>query len=158
IAGERAQAQDEGQIVGEVTDSTGAVIPNVAVTAIEPQTNFTRAAVTNASGHYELHSLRPTTYTITPEANGFKKITESGVRLEANQSLTFNLKLEVGQMNQSVSVEANAVQVDTTTSSLREVVDQSRIVELPLNGRNAAQLTTLIPGAVSYPGTGVDQG
>ncbi len=158
FASGNARAQDEGQIVGVVTDPTGAVIPHVVVTATEPQTNFTRSAVTDASGHYELHSLRPTTYTISAEAAGFKKMTESGVRLEANQSLTFALKLEVGAINQSVSVEANAVQVDTTTSTLREVVDQSRIVELPLNGRNAAQLTTLIPGAVSYPGTGVDQG
>ena len=126
-----ARAQDEGQIVGVVTDPTGAVIPNVAITATEPQTNLTRAAVTDASGHYELHSMRPTAYTISAEGAGFKKMTESGVRLEANQSLTFNLKLEVGAINQSVSVEANAVQVDTTTSTLSSVVDQSRIVELP---------------------------
>src|SRR5262249_44799024 len=87
-----------------------------------------------------------------------KKITEADVRLEANQSLSLNLTLELGQVSESVTVEANAVQVDTSTSTLREVVDQSRIVELPLNGRNEANLTTRIPGAVSYPGTSVDQG
>ena len=158
IANGHLKAQEEGQIVGAVTDPSGAVVPGATVTASETQTNFARTAITDANGHYELHSLRPTAYSITVEAAGFKKITESGVRLEANQSLTFNLKLEVGEVSESVAVEANAVQVDTTTSTLREVVDQSRLVELPLNGRNAANLTTLIPGAVSIPGSGVDQG
>ena len=148
----------EGQIVGTVKDPSGAVIPNVTVTATEAQTSFARTAVSNASGEYELRSLRPTTYTVSAETSGFKKVTESNVRLEANQSLSLNLTLELGQITESVNVEANAVQVDTSTSTIREVVDQSRIVELPLNGRNAAQLTTLIPGAVTNPGSGVDQG
>ena len=148
----------EGQIVGTVKDPSGAVIPNVTVTATEAQTNFARTAVSNASGEYQLGSLRPTTYTVSAEASGFKKVTESDVRLEANQSLSLNLTLELGQITESVNVEANAVQVDTSTSTIREVVDQSRIVELPLNGRNVAHLTTLIPGAVTNPGSGVDQG
>jgi len=158
IANESVLAQESGQIVGAVKDPSGAVIPNVTVTATEAQTGFSRTSVTNAAGEYELRSLRPTTYTVKAEASGFKKITESDVRLEANQSLTLNLMLELGQVTESVTIESNAVQVDTSTSTLREVVDQSRIVELPLNGRNAANLTTIIPGAVSYPGTSVDQG
>jgi len=154
----QTKAQESGQIVGTVKDQSGAVIPNVTVTATEAQTNLSRTAVSNSSGEFELTSLRPTNYTISAETSGFKKVTESDVHLEANQSLTLNLTLEVGQVTDSVNIEANAVQVDTSTSTIREVVDQSRIVELPLNGRNAANLTTLIPGAVSQPGTSVDQG
>ena len=152
------EAQESGQIVGTVKDPSGAVIPGVSVKAEEAQTGFSRTAVSNPSGAYELVSLRPTTYTVTVESSGFKKVTQSGVRLEANQSLTLNLTLELGQVTESVTIESNAVQVDTSTSTIRETVDQSRIVELPLNGRNSANLTTLVPGAVSYPGTSVDQG
>jgi hypothetical protein len=154
----QTKAQESGQITGTVKDQSGAVIPNVTVTANETETGFSRTAVSNSTGEYELRELRPTTYTVTAEASGFKKTTEANVRLEANQSLTLNLTLEVGQITESVNVEANAVQVDTSTSTIREVVDQSRIVELPLNGRNAAQLTTLIPGTATNPGSGVDQG
>jgi hypothetical protein len=154
----QTKAQESGQIIGTVKDQSGAVIPNVTITATESGTNLSRTAVSNSSGEFELRSLRPTTYAVSAEAAGFKKVTDSNVRLEANQSLTLNLALELGQVTESINVEANAVQVDTSTSTIREVVDQSRIVELPLNGRNAANLTTLIPGAVSYPGTNVDQG
>src|SRR5258708_27502857 len=80
-----ATAQESGQIVGVVRDPTGAVIPGVTVRAEESQTGFDRTAVTNASGQYELRSLRPTTYVISAESAGFKKINESGVQLLANQ-------------------------------------------------------------------------
>jgi hypothetical protein len=151
-------AQESGQIAGTVKDQSGAVIPNVTVTASEAGTNLSRTAVSNSSGQYELRSLRPTTYTVSAEISGFKKVTESDVRLEANQSLTLNLALELGQVSESVTIESNAVQVDTSTSTIREVVDQSRIVDLPLNGRNAANLTTLLPGVSTVLGGGADQG
>jgi hypothetical protein len=149
-------AQESGQIAGTVKDQSGAVIPNVTVTASEAGTNLSRTAVSNSSGQYELRSLRPTTYTVSAEISGFKKVTESDVRLEANQSLTLNLALELGQVSESVTIESNAVQVDTSTSTIREVVDQSRIVDLPLNGRNAANLTTLLPGVSTVLGGGAD--
>src|SRR5215471_17983407 len=97
-----APAQEAGQIVGSVHDQTGAVVPNVTVTATEAQTGFFRTTVSKAAGEYELRSLRPTTYTIQAEALGFKKTTQSDVRLEANQSLTLNLTLELGQVTESV--------------------------------------------------------
>ncbi len=141
-----AMAQQSGQIVGSVRDSSGAVVPGATVTVTETGTGFSRSTVTGADGHYVLPNLRPTEYVITSESAGFRKFSQSGVELLANQSLTVNITLEVGAVTETVSVAASAVQVDTTTSTLSEVVDQSRIIELPLNGRDAAKLSTLVAG------------
>jgi hypothetical protein len=91
-------------------------------------------------------SLRPTRYELTAETTGFRTYKHSGFELLANQSLTINVALDVGSVTESVNISGAAVQVDTSTSTLTEVVDQSRIVELPLNGRDAATLATLVPG------------
>src|SRR6202162_6703002 len=78
--------------------------------------------------------------------------------LTADQSQTVNIALTVGQASQAVTVEAQALQADTYTSTLKEVVDSQRMVDLPLNGRNAANLTTMVPGATMAPNGGADQG
>jgi hypothetical protein len=138
--------QQAGQIVGVVTDNRGEAVPNVTVKVVEVGTGFTRTAVTNIGGQYVLPALRPTQYEITVEASGFRSFRRTGVELLANQSLTINIPLEVGAVTETVNVVGGAVQVDTTTSTLSEVVDRSRIVELPLNGRDAARLSTLVAG------------
>jgi hypothetical protein len=138
--------QQAGQIVGVVTDNRGEAVPNVTVKAVEVGTGFTRTAVTNTGGQYVLPALRPTQYEITVESTGFRTFRRTGVELLANQSLTINIPLEVGAVTETVNVIGGAVQVDTTTSTLSEVVDRSRIVELPLNGRDAARLSTLVAG------------
>src|SRR5437868_417121 len=89
-----AAAQQTGQIVGGITDASGAVVPGVVVTATESQTQYTREAVTDQSGHYVIPALRPAVYQITAEAKGFHKFVRSGVELLANQSLTVNVALE----------------------------------------------------------------
>lgn len=141
-------AQDAGQILGVVSDSSGAVVPRVTVTAIEVGTGLSRATTTGDNGEYVLPSLRPTNYDITAELTGFRMYRRSGVALLANQSLTVNIALEVGTVSDTLEVAGSAVQVDTSTSTLNTVVDQSRLVELPMNGRDAARLTTLVPGVV----------
>jgi hypothetical protein len=141
-----AFGQQAGQIVGVVTDNRGEAVPNVTVKAVEVGTGFTRTAVTNTGGQYVLPALRPTQYEITVESTGFRSFRRTGVELLANQSLTINIPLEVGAVTETVNVVGGAVQVDTTTSTLSEVVDRSRIVELPLNGRDAARLSTLVAG------------
>ena len=138
--------QQAGQIVGVVTDASGALVSGAKVRAIEVGTGFAREAVANAEGQYVLTTLRPTQYEMTAEAAGFRTFRRSGVELLANQSLTINIALEVGAVTETVNVAGGAVQVDTSTSTLSEVVDQSRIIELPLNGRDAAKLTTLVAG------------
>ena len=105
-----------------------------------------------------LGSLRPTRYTMTAEATGFSKFTESGITLQANDTTTFNVRLEVGGVNEVVEVQAAAAQVDTSTPTLEQVIDSTRLVELPLNGRNSAQLTLLVAGALNAPNNNSDQG
>lgn len=141
-----ALAQQAGQIVGSVTDGKGEVVPGATVKAIEVGTGFTRTAITDSAGRYVLPAMRPTQYEVLVEANGFRNFRRTGVELLANQSLTINVTMEVGTVTETVNVVGGAVQVDTTTATLSEVVDRSRIVELPLNGRDAARLSTLVAG------------
>src|ERR1700736_57821 len=141
-------AQEAGQIVGLVRDTTGAVVSGVTVTATETGTGFASGVKTGAEGQFVLPSLRPTAYVITAEMNGFRRFSETGVELLANQSLSLNIAMEVGAVSETVNVSGQVVQVDTSTSTLAEVVDQARIVELPLNGRDAAKLSTLVAGTV----------
>ena len=141
-------AQQAGQIVGAVTDDKGAALPGASVKAIEVGTGFGRNTVTNSDGQYVLPALRPAQYEVVVESSGFRTFRRTGLELLANQSLTLNITLEVGVVTETVQVDAAAVQVDTSTSTLKEVVDQARIVELPLNGRDAARLTTLVAGTV----------
>jgi hypothetical protein len=78
------------------------------------------------------------------DASGFRQMHQDNILLQANDNVTINLKLEIGSASETVNVEASAAQVGTTTATVSQVVDSSRIVELPLNGRNPAQLTTLV--------------
>ena len=150
--------QGLGELVGVVSDPSGAVISGAKVTATEVATGFSRSASTSPEGFFTINSLRPADYNLSVEASGFRTYTRTGVTLAADQSATVNVRLEVGAATESISVNADGVQVDTSTSTLRQVVDEKRIVDLPLNGRNAAQLTTLVAGAVVAPNAGSDQG
>lgn len=143
-----ASAQQSGQISGVVTDSSGAVMPGVTVTATEVSTSFQTTAVTADGGRFLFPSLRPAQYEITAVLTGFRTFRRQGVELLASQSLTLSVTLEVGALEDAVTVNAAAVQVDTSTSALSEVVDHARIVELPLNGRDVARLTTLVAGTI----------
>ncbi len=151
-------AQGFGEFLGTVTDPTGAVVAGAKVTATEVGTGFARSTVTSGEGFYTIQSLRPSSYSVTVEAPGFRSFTQTGVTLGADQSATVNMKLEIGATTESIQIVANSIQVDTSTSTIRQVVDESRMVELPLNGRNAAQLTLLVAGAVNSPNGGADQG
>ncbi|HEX2491222.1 MAG TPA: TonB-dependent receptor [Blastocatellia bacterium] len=141
-----ALAQQAGQIVGSVTDDKGAAVAGATVRALEVGTGFARAAVTDGDGRYVLQAMRPTQYEIAVEAKGFRAFRRAGVELLANQSLTINITMQIGALTETVNVVGGVVQVDTTTATLSEVVDRSRIVELPLNGRDAARLSTLVAG------------
>jgi hypothetical protein len=153
-----AFCQGLGTIVGTVTDPSGALVGSAKVTVTEAGTGATREAVTNTAGGFVIPGLRPTNYTLTIESQGFNKYTQTNIQLTADQSATVNVALTLGQANQQVTVETSVVQTDTYTSTLKEVVDSQRMVDLPLNGRNAANLATLVPGAVMAPNGGADQG
>jgi hypothetical protein len=100
----------------------------------------------------------PASYKVSVTANGFKKYEQSGIQLEADQDVTVNVKMEVGSEQVTVNVEANAVQADTVSGTLSEVVGETSVNNLPLNGRNAATLTTLVAGVVIAPNVQADQG
>jgi hypothetical protein len=151
-------AQGLGSIVGTVTDPSGSVIAGAKVTATETGTGLSRSAVADAQGYYVLASLRPSLYELSVGAPGFRTFTQKDVTLLADQTLTVNARLEVGATSEVISVTSDAVQVDTTTATLKEVIERQRLTELPLNGRNAAELTLLVPGAVRTNSGGVDQG
>ena len=152
------QGQGVSTISGSVTDPSGAVVPGARIVATEVDTSLTRETASSPNGYYTLSGLRPTRYNLSASAAGFRQVSQTGLLVAANDTITINLKLEVGTASETVNVEANAVQVDTTSSTIRQVVDSARMIELPLNGRNAAQLTTLVAGAVNAPSNNADQG
>src|SRR3984893_7559731 len=153
-----SHAQGLGSIAGRVLDPNGALVASARVLVTQEGTGFSRTAVADADGLYVIPSLEPATYTLSVEAPGFSTSKQNGVVLLADQTLTVNLTLRLGATTEIVTVTANALQVDTSTSTLKQVIDQERISELPLNGRNAAQLTLLVPGAANPRNGGPDQG
>jgi carboxypeptidase family protein len=153
-----SHGQGLGSIVGRVTDPAGAAVAGAQVTATQAGTGFSRSATTDTEGLYVIPSLQPAIYNLTVEAKGFSTSKESGVTLLADQTLTVNVSVKLGVTTEVVTVTGNALQVDTATSTLKQVIEQQRISELPLNGRNAAQLTLLVAGAVNSPNGGADQG
>ena len=138
-----------GRISGTVTDSSGAVIPNAAVTVTNNATNLVRTAVTDESGYYTVTNLPVGTYTVTVERTGFKKANQTDNALTADTRLTINVTLETGAVSETVEVSTAAGEtVNTTSGEVARVVDRRQVQNLALNGRNYMQLVTLIPGAV----------
>jgi hypothetical protein len=151
-----AKAQGTAMIVGTVADSSGPVILSAHVTVIQVGTGMMTSVTANAQGYFVFPSLQPATYDLTVEESGFKKYVQTGIVLLANQSVTVNMALQVGQLSQQVNVSGAAPLVNTTNAAVGQVVEQTRMVELPLNGRNAAQLTSLVAGISTVPATFAD--
>src|SRR5215468_6801051 len=143
-------AQDRAAIDGVVTDSTGAVIPNARIELDSAATGFHRAASSNERGLYELTPLPVGSYTITITKEGFKPTIINNVDLEYAQTRTFDVKLGVGQFEQSVSVSASAESVNRTNAEVSGVIDTQQIKQIPISGRNWASLMLLAPGAINY--------
>jgi len=153
-----SHAQGLGSITGRVTDPAGASVAGAQVVATQEGKGFSRTATTDTEGLYVIPSLQPATYILTVEAKGFSTSRETDLTLLADQTLTVNIGLKLGMTTEVVTVSMTALQIDTSTSTLKQVIEQQRISELPLNGRNAAQLTLLVAGAVNSPNGGADQG
>src|SRR5215831_1209044 len=144
-----AQTRDTGAIFGTVSDVQGAVVPGAAVHLTSASTGQARPAKTNESGDY-LFSLLPVgTYSITVEQTGFRRYERKGVLVQANENVRVDVALEVGDVQSSVTVDALASQVETRLTTVKETVDTRRVVDLPLNGRNAADLSLLATGVTS---------
>src|SRR3989475_226034 len=137
-----------GQINGVITDNSGAVVPGTNVRVVEVATGLSRDTVTGADGRYTFTSLRPTTYDITAELQGFRTAQRKGVVLQANQYLTVSFTVELSNIAETVTVTGESPTVDVTSATISEVVESKRIVELPLNGRDAAKLSTVVADMV----------
>jgi hypothetical protein len=135
-------------ITGTVTDPTGAVVAAAQVKVTQKNTGATRIDTTNSNGQFNVSPLPPATYTVSVEAAGFKQYVQDVVLL-ADQIRDLDIHLQVGEATQQVSVEASTVAVNTVSQELSQVIETSRLTNLPLNGRNAADLTLLVPGAVT---------
>jgi hypothetical protein len=153
-----ASAQGFGTIVGTIADPSGSVIPKAKVTVTDEGTQASRSVVANDQGYYVIPALRPSTYDLTASASGFEGYSQKSVTLLADQSLTVDVHMTIGQITETVSVQSNALQVDTSNSTLSQVVEQKRILDLPLNGRNPVSLALLVPGTIQAPADNADQG
>jgi hypothetical protein len=135
-----------GTIVGTVTDATGAVVTNGSITATNESTGVARSAAADASGGYVLPQLPPGNYRVSISAPGFRTYDVSHVVLLVDQTVRVDAQLDLGEVTQRVEVSAQTAQVDSETSTLGQVVESQRIVDLPLNGRNFMQLATISSG------------
>jgi hypothetical protein len=144
-------AQATGSMSGLVTDASGAALPGVTIEAINEATGVSRRAVSEGQGLYAIALLPPGTYRVKASLAGFRTLVREGVVVQVNQTARVNLPLEVGSVAESVTIRADAPLVETGHATLGIVIDERKIVDLPLNGRNFAQLGTLIPGVVAPP-------
>src|SRR5213592_1409671 len=142
-------AQTQAAISGVIHDPTGAVIPGVSVTVTNPATNVARSVISNDAGVYNVPSLQPGRYNIKVELPGFRTITQNDVELQIQQSARLDFTLQVGDVSQTVEVEGTTALIATENATVGTVIENKRIVEMPLNGRNFLQLVSLSPN-VSY--------
>jgi hypothetical protein len=142
-------AQTTGSVVGNITDQTGAAVPGARLTAINESTGVTRTSKSRADGSYLITLLPLGIYRIEAESTGFRKIMRQGVVLTLDENARADIQLQVGDVSESVKVEAGAQQVETEQATLGQLMDQKRITELPMIGRNPQSLISLIPGAAN---------
>ena len=138
-------AQTSGSITGEVKDQSGAAAPNAAVTATNSKTNVARSTATNTDGIYSFPDLTPGTYEVKVVAPGFATIAKTNIELQVQQTARVDFSLSVGQSAQTVEVSASATSLDTETATVGTLIEEKRISELPLNGRNFFSLVALAP-------------
>ncbi|MGA8594489.1 MAG: carboxypeptidase regulatory-like domain-containing protein [Bryobacteraceae bacterium] len=145
----KAQTVDTA-ILGIVTDSGQAVIPNATVTVTEPSTGLSRTVKTSPEGSYELRYLVPGEYTIEVKAEGFRAERRTGIEIQIGQSAKLDFVLQVGSVQQTLEVQSAAPLLQTENATLGGVVGTERIENLPLNGRKFDDLAKLTPGVQVY--------
>jgi hypothetical protein len=129
-----ARADVTGAILGTVHDRSNAVIIGARVVATNVETNFSKAATTGSDGQYHILALPAGIYRITAEAAGFQTFTSTGIDVKVNDQLRIDATLDVGSLQHEVTVEASAVQVETESTQLGDVIESQKMLSLPLNG------------------------
>ena len=152
LLGSVAWGQTAGEIRGEVKDVTGAVVPGATLTATLIGTSSTRIVTSGQEGAFEITELAVGTYSVTADAAGFKKYVAKDIVVSIGHVTVVNVALQVGGKTDTVTVEADAVQVETTSTQLGAVMNSQAIRELPLSTRNTYQLLQLQPGVQSQLG------
>jgi len=143
----KAQATAIAQVSGTVTDATGAAIVNANVTIIETSKNLVRTVATDTAGRYTLPNLPVGPYRLEVKNQGVKDYVQGGIQLTVNNNIEINVAMQVGAASERVEVSAIASMVETKETSVSSLIDQKRIAELPLNGRQATQLIITLGGA-----------
>src|SRR5262245_39176366 len=138
--------QATGQINGTVSDPSGALIPGVEVTATQTATGISRSALTNESGVYVLPSLPVGPYKIEAALPGFRTFSQTGITLEVNSTRVVNVVMEVGQVTETVEVQADATMVESRATGIGTTITNTQILQLPLVGRQSQDLISLIGG------------
>lgn len=136
-------------VLGVVRDHTGAVVPQVEVEARNAATSLTRTTLSDETGAYLITNLPVGEYTVTAAKSGFSRNVQKGVTLVVDQNARVDITLAVGNVSESVTVNAEATGVETRSTTVGELVDRTSIQELPLNGRNAMSLARVAPGVIS---------
>ena len=150
-----ASAQESGTILGTVKDTSGGSVPAAKVTVTNTDTNDMRTVTTDDDGTYRVAGLRPGRYSVKVEKDGFKTTTQASLVLDVASQIVVNPTMEVGSATQEVTVTGEAPVINTTTSSLGNVINDQTISELPMNGRNFTDLTLLSPGVVATTHSGL---
>jgi hypothetical protein len=138
--------QTAGTITGTVTDASGSAVPGVAIRVTSNETNAIRETTTDASGNYTLPFLPAGTYSVALTAKGFQSQRIPSLTLQVQQTLRQDFQLKVGDVSESISIDAAAVTLQTDNAVVGTVIDSAKVIQLPLNGRNFVQLAQLIPG------------
>jgi hypothetical protein len=149
------------QVSGVITDSTGAVVPNAGVSALNNDTGVIRATESNSVGYYTVPLLQPGNYMVSVKAVGFTTQVRSGIMLDVGAQQVLNFSMQVGQMTQEIRVTEEAPTVQLGSSELSAVVSSTTVRELPLNGRSWTDLASLQPGVnpiTTQPGIGLNGG
>jgi len=137
---------EKAQLNGQVTDSSKASVPGVQISATNSDTGLRRVVATNERGLFTIPLLDPGMYDIVVQKEGFRTISQAGVKLDVAQVARLDFVLDIGSVTEQVNVTADAPLLDSSSSSLSHLIENKRIVELPLSGRNAYSFATLVPG------------
>lgn len=143
------QADELAAVTGLVTDPNGRSVPGVSFVITNLGTNIESKTVTNDQGIYRVPSLQPGIYRITLSKDGFKSIVKSGIELHVQDVASINFELQIGSVNETVTVEAGGLVMNTTDASVGTVVDRKFVENTPLNGRSFQDLISLTPGVVT---------
>src|SRR6266571_4983180 len=152
-----AQTASVAQINGTVKDQSGALLPGVDIKVTHAETGYSRSAVTDETGAYILPNLPIGPYRLEASLPGFSTYVQTGIVLQVNSNPTIPIVLAVGAVTETIQVEANAAQVETHSTGIGQVIDQNRVLELPLNGRQVSQLITLSGAANDFVPTSAGQ-